>query len=171
MDPAVAFRRPSAHFPRTRPSVLQDNEVPIFGSQFNLFRQLHEKSRVLQDDTTQNNQYLIEIQKFNNKIILRAKVKVLQWALRPPFRNEAARYVRCCSRVKKSLARQKGSARRGGCNLGQCSRRNASYSRHVLAQYDEKFLCDILFNFFEASWLADDVRPSQHPSLLVEVTK
>jgi hypothetical protein len=60
---------------------------------------------VLQDDTTQNNQCLIEIQKFNNKIILPAKV--LQWALRPPFRNEAARYVRCCSRVKKSLARQK----------------------------------------------------------------
>jgi hypothetical protein len=27
------------------------------------------------------------------------------------------------------------------------TRRNASYSRHVLAQYDEKFLRGILFNF------------------------
>jgi hypothetical protein len=46
------------------------------------------------------------------------------------------------------------------------TRRNASYSRHVLAQYDEKFLRGILFNFFEVSWLADDVRPSQ-PSLFI----
>ena len=169
MDPAAAFRRPSAHFPRTRPSVLQDNEVPIFGSQFNLFRQLHEKSRVLQDDTTQNNQYLIEIQKFNNKIILRAKV--LQWALRPPFRNEAALYVRCCSRVKKSLARQKGSARGGGCNLAQCCAAKRQLFTSCSGAIRRKFLCDILFNFFEASWLADDVRPSQPPLLLVDVTK
>jgi hypothetical protein len=28
------------------------------------------------------------------------------------------------------------------------ARRNASYSRHVMAKYDEKFLCGILFNFF-----------------------
>jgi hypothetical protein len=35
-----------AHFPRTRASVLQDNKVPVFGSQFNWFRKLHETSRV-----------------------------------------------------------------------------------------------------------------------------
>jgi hypothetical protein len=70
-----------------------------------LFRQLHDQSRVLWDDTTQNNQYLIEIQKLNNKIMLRAKVS--QWASWPPFRSKAALHLRCCSRVKNlSLAKK-----------------------------------------------------------------
>lgn len=96
-----------------------------------MFRQLHDQSRVLWDDTTQNNQYLIEIQKLNNKIMLRAKV--LQWAC---HHSEAEPHctLRCCSRVKNlSFAKKAPLVLRSETPI------------HVMfwGQYDEKFLCGI----------------------------
>jgi ribosomal protein L4 len=108
---------------------------------------------VLWDDTTQNNQYLIEIQKLNNKIMLRAKV--LQWAC---HRSEAEPHCTfgAAAGSKKPLARQKGSAR--------ATQRNA-YSRHVLGPIRRKIPVRhlILFKFFELSWLADDAAHRSHP--------
>ena len=90
-----------------------------------MFRQLHEKSRVLQDDLTQNNRYLIEIQKLNNKIMLRAKV--LQWACR---RSEAERH-------------DTFGAAAGSKNLSLAKKAQTPIHVMFWGQYDEKFLCDI----------------------------
>ena len=161
MDPAVAFRRPSAYLPRTRPSVLQDNEVPIFGSEFNLFRQLHEKSRVLQDDLTQNNRYLIEIPKFNNYS--------QRYCSRPCGRRSETK-LRCtfgAAPGSKNLQLTEKAPLAGGCNLG---RRDAtkrqlfmSCSGAIRRKIPVRHL--ILFKFFEISWLAGDVRLSRSPPL------
>jgi hypothetical protein len=87
-----------------------------------------------------------------------------------PERSRAVRSVLQPGQKNPSLAKKAPLAGVAAIWAG-AARRNASHSRHVLAQYDEKFPCDILFNFFEVSWLVDDVRPSQPSLFLVDVTK
>jgi hypothetical protein len=96
-----------------------------------LFRQLHDQSRVLWDDTTQNNQYLIEIQKLNNKIMLRAKV--LQWACHRSEAEPHCTFDAAAGSKNLSLVKKAPLALRSETPI------------HVMfwGQYDEKFLCGI----------------------------